>query len=255
MIKPKKHLGQHFLRDQNIAGKIAGSLEVPAQCRVYEIGPGTGILTAYLVERFPGRLGLFEIDREVIPILKERFPQLEESIVHADFLRVKAADYFTGTTALIGNLPYNISSQILFRVLENRSSVVQVVCMLQKEVAERIISPPGNKDYGILSVLLQSYYKAEYLFTVGELVFFPPPKVKSAVIRLSRNDREDTDEEYRMLLHIVKTSFNQRRKTLHNSLGRGMPQLELDANTAGKRAEELSVDDFKTLVQKALGRR
>ena len=251
MVRPKKHLGQHFLLDHNIARKIAGSLSVPASCRIVEIGPGTGILTAYLEEAFPKQLTLIEIDDESIPVLQERFPRLAPAIVHGDFLKLHVSDFLPYPSALVGNLPYNISSQILFRVLENRDAVVQVVCMLQKEVAERIISPPGNKDYGILSVLLQAYYQAEYLFTVGEKVFLPPPRVKSAVIRLNRNNRKLSLTEHETLLRIVKTAFNQRRKTLHNAL-KSMPELQLDENIRGKRAEQLSVEDYLDLMRKVV---
>ncbi len=249
LIRPKKHLGQHFLHDHNIAQKIASFVDVSSSCQVFEIGPGTGILTEYLAARFRGRLTLFEIDDEAIPVLQARFPWLGDSLVHADFLKVDAGKYFEGESAVAGNLPYNISSQIMFRILENRDTVIQVVCMVQKEVAQRIAAPHGNKEYGILSVLLQAFYDVEYLFTVGEKVFTPPPKVKSAVIRLKRNKRGDADFDHDMLRQIVKTAFNQRRKTLHNALGRMNPPVPLDPVMAGKRAEELSVEDYITLAK------
>lgn len=249
VIRPKKHLGQHFLHDHNIAQKIASFIDVPSSCQVFEIGPGTGILTEYLAARFRGRLTLFEIDDEAIPVLQARFPWLGDSLVHADFLKLDTGKYFIGESAIAGNLPYNISSQIMFRILENRDKVQQVVCMVQKEVAQRIASPHGSREYGILSVLLQAYYDVEYLFTVGEKVFTPPPKVKSAVIRMKRNNRDGADFDHDLFMQIVKTAFNQRRKTLHNALGRMNPTVPLDSVNAGKRAEALSVEDYITLAK------
>ncbi len=249
MVKPKKHLGQHFLNDHNIAKKIAYSLEDEGDEVVFEVGPGTGILTEYLQERFKGRLKLFEIDGESIPVLISRFPELSDSIIHGDFLKIQMHDYAPGRIIIAGNFPYNISSQILFSVLENRDRVSQVVCMLQKEVAQRIASGPGNKDYGILSVLLQAYYTTEYLFTVGEQVFFPPPKVKSGVIRLKRNSRTGEDFDASFFKAIVKTAFNQRRKTLNNSLKSILGDRKLEASLGMKRAENLTVEDYLKLTR------
>ena len=249
MVKPKKHLGQHFLNDHNIAKKIAYSLEDEGDEVVFEVGPGTGILTEYLQERFKGRLKLFEIDGESIPVLLSRFPELSDSIIHGDFLKIQMLDYAPARIIVAGNFPYNISSQILFRVLENRDRVSQVVCMLQKEVAQRIASGPGNKDYGILSVLLQTYYDIEYLFTVGEQVFFPPPKVKSGVIRMKRNSRKEDDFDSSLFKAIVKTAFNQRRKTLNNSLKSILGERKLDPILGIKRAENLSVEDYLKLTR------
>jgi len=249
VVKPKKYLGQHFLNDHNIARKIASSLEVEDDVVIFEVGPGTGILTQYLLERFTGRLKLFEIDAESIPVLLSRFPQLSDSIIHMDFLKVDLNEYAKGNIAIAGNFPYNISSQILFKVLENKDQVSQVVCMLQKEVAQRIASPPGSRDYGIMSVLLQTYYTTEYLFTVGEQVFFPPPKVKSGVIRLKRNSRTVEDFDPALFKSIVKTAFNQRRKTLNNSLKSILDGRKLEASIGMKRAENLSVEDYLTLAR------
>jgi 16S rRNA (adenine1518-N6/adenine1519-N6)-dimethyltransferase len=249
VVKPKKHLGQHFLNDHNIARKIAYSLDVEGDEVIFEVGPGTGILTQYLLERFTGRLKLFEIDSESIPVLLSRFPQLSDSIVHNDFLKIELNEYAPGKIAIVGNFPYNISSQILFKVLENRNHVTQVLCMLQKEVAQRIASPPGSKDYGILSVLLQAYYTTEYLFTVGEQVFYPPPKVKSGVIRLKRNSRNTEDFDPAFFTAIVKAAFNQRRKTLNNSLKSILEGKKLDKILGMKRAENLSVEDYLKLAR------
>jgi 16S rRNA (adenine1518-N6/adenine1519-N6)-dimethyltransferase len=249
VVKPKKHLGQHFLNDHNIARKIANSVDIEGDEVIFEVGPGTGILTQYLLERFKGRLKLFEIDAESIPVLLSRFPELSDSIVQADFLKIEMKDYAPDRIAIAGNFPYNISSQILFKVLENRNRVSQVVCMLQKEVAQRISSPPGNKDYGILSVLLQAYYTTEYLFTVGEQVFFPPPKVKSGVIRLRRNSRVTEDFDPVFFTAIVKTAFNQRRKTLNNSLKSILGEKKLETSLGMKRAENLSVEDYLSLAR------
>jgi 16S rRNA (adenine1518-N6/adenine1519-N6)-dimethyltransferase len=249
VVKPKKYLGQHFLNDHNIARKIASSLEVEDDAVIFEVGPGTGILTQYLLERFTGRLKLFEIDAESIPVLLSRFPQLSDSIIHQDFLKIDLNDYTKGNIAIAGNFPYNISSQILFKVLENKDQVSQVVCMLQKEVAQRIASPPGSRDYGIMSVLLQTYYTTEYLFTVGEQVFFPPPKVKSGVIRLKRNSRIIEDFDPVLFKSIVKTAFNQRRKTLNNSLKSILDGRKLNESIGMKRAENLSVEDYLILAR------
>ena len=248
MVRPKKHLGQHFLNDHNIAKNIAYSLEDEGDEIVFEVGPGTGILTEYLQERYNGRLKLFEIDGESIPVLNSRFPQLSDSIIHGDFLKIQMREYAKGRIIIAGNFPYNISSQILFKVLDNQDKVSQVVCMLQKEVAQRIASPPGSKDYGILSVLLQTYYSIEYLFTVSEQVFFPPPKVKSGVIRMKRNSRKAEDFDGSLFKAIVKTAFNQRRKTLNNSLKSILGDRKLEPVIGMKRAENLSVEDYLKLT-------
>ena len=190
-VRAKKHLGQHFLTDKNIAAKIAMSLQPAGRYReVLEIGPGMGVLTEFLLQRTDIDLTVVEVDSESVVYLNEHFPQLKGKIIEGDFLRLDMSPYFKEKFAIIGNFPYNISSQILFRVLELRNQIPEVAGMFQKEVAVRIAAGPGTKDYGILSVLLQAFYSIEYLFTVPETVFSPPPKVKSGVIRLNRNQRE-----------------------------------------------------------------
>jgi len=248
-IHPKKHLGQHFLKDDNIARKIVGSLQ-SSVFPVLEVGPGMGVLTRHLLELTDRSCFFIDTDRESIKYLNETFPEHTDKFIHADFLKFNTDILFRDKFCIIGNFPYNISSQILFKVLEHRQQVTQVVCMIQKEVAERLAAGPGSKTYGILSVLLQAYYRIEYLFTVNETVFFPPPKVKSAVIRLTRNDREKLDCDEALFFKVVKTAFNQRRKTLRNSLKTYYIDYERGEllHLAGKRAEELSVEDFVKLT-------
>lgn len=247
VVRAKKSLGQHFLMDQNIARKITDSL-LPLTTDVLEIGPGMGVLTRHLFEKEEFQVTAIDIDRESIEYLHKELPQFAERIVYGDFLKTDIDHYFQGSFSIIGNLPYNISSQIFFRVIEKRDQVKQVVSMIQKEVAERIASPHGNKSYGILSVFLQTYYDIEYLFTVGEKVFNPPPKVKSAVIRLIRNQRTDLGCDPKLFFNVVKTGFNQRRKTLRNSIKQIIP-LDFQSDYLALRPEQLSVDDFITLCR------
>ncbi len=251
-VKPKKHLGQHFLLDLSIAERIVealGSKDKPR--KVLEIGPGTGVLTDFLKNRADVQLYLLDIDTESIVFLKEKYGQEPIDIIEGDFLKHDLRPYFEDTYAIIGNFPYNISSQIFFRVLEDRQQVEEVVCMLQKEVARRIASPPGSKEYGILSVLLQAYYDIEYLFMVGPDVFDPPPKVDSAVIRLVRNDVKELSCNERLFKTIVKQGFNNRRKTLRNALkAMGFSDALKSEMILDKRAEQLSVEDFILLTQK-----
>lgn len=242
MVKAKKHLGQHFLIDKNIALKIVDSLP-DFNCNTLEIGPGTGVLTQFLIPRLNEKLTLIEIDEESIDFLKIEYPAVNERLILGDFLRYDLSK-FAPPFQIIGNFPYNISSQIFFKVLEFRNQIPSVVGMIQKEVAVRLSSPPGNKDYGILSVLLQTYYKIEYLFTVSEHVFSPPPKVKSAVIRLTRNNRESINCDEKLYFSVIKTSFGQRRKTLRNSLKSKFVDLRSDNEIFNKRPEQLSVDEF-----------
>ncbi|HLG02726.1 MAG TPA: 16S rRNA (adenine(1518)-N(6)/adenine(1519)-N(6))-dimethyltransferase RsmA [Bacteroidia bacterium] len=249
-VTPKKHLGQHFLHDENIARKIASSIKPAGKYKtVLEIGPGMGVLTKYLLENKEFETWVVEVDRESVAYLEAHYPQLKDQIISWDFLKLDLAARFHEPIGIIGNFPYNISSQILFRVLEFRSMVPEACGMFQKEVAERIASKPGNKTYGILSVLLQAWYDIEYLFTVSEHVFSPPPKVKSAVIRLRRNAVEKLDCDEQFFTEVVKTSFNQRRKTLRNALRifEIIPGHEQDALFT-KRAEQLSVADFVRLT-------
>ena len=246
-VKAKKSLGQHFLKDQNIARKITDSL-LPVTREVLEIGPGMGVLTRQLFEREDVSLLAIEVDKESVDYLKAAFPAHQQQIILGDFLKIDTRRLFPGSYSIIGNLPYNISSQIFFRLLEERDRVPQMVCMIQKEVAERIAAPPGNKIYGILSVLLQAFYDIEYLFTVNEQVFDPPPKVKSAVIRLVRNGRERLECDEKLFFRVVKMGFNQRRKTLRNALKSLLPE-GFDHKMMSLRPEQLGVDDFIALCQ------
>ncbi|MDF2431422.1 MAG: rRNA (adenine1518-N6/adenine1519-N6)-dimethyltransferase [Mucilaginibacter sp.] len=254
LVRAKKHLGQHFLTDKNIAAKIVESLKVEnAYKQVLEVGPGMGILSDFLLQKTEYEVSLIDIDTESYQYLQKKYPQLGKRLINADFLEMDFAAFFTGPIAIIGNFPYNISSQILFKVLDNRQQVVEVVGMFQKEVAERCTAKPGSKEYGILSVFLQAYYKVEYLFTVKAGVFNPPPKVLSAVIRLSRNGLKQLNCDEKLFWQVVKAGFNQRRKTLRNALSSLInkekmteePLLEL-------RAERLSVDDFVSLTNKII---
>lgn len=250
-VKPKKHLGQHFLKDKNIASKIVEQLSLHKGYRkVLEIGPGMGVLTDFLIKKDTYETYLIDIDTESIEYLKKHYPSLQERIIEGDFLRMNFSKIFGEEPfAIIGNFPYNISSQIFFRVLEVRNQVPEVVCMLQKEVAERLAEPPGSKVYGILSVLLQAFYDISYNFTVHEHVFNPPPKVKSAVITLKRNNRDKLDCNEKLFFTVVKQGFNNRRKTLRNSLKPvGLPEAMLQDAVLDKRAEQLSVDDFVALT-------
>ena len=243
-VRPKKNLGQHFLTDQNIARKIVDSLGPDVQ-DVLEIGPGMGVLTQYLLERPELNVHVVEIDKESVDYLKSHFTQLKH-IWSEDFLKADIASRFTDKFNVIGNFPYNISSQIFFRILEYRNRIPETVGMIQKEVAERIAAPHGSKVYGILSVLLQAFFDIEYLFTVSENVFNPPPKVKSAVVRLRRNQLSELPCSEQLFVQVVKAAFNQRRKMLRNSL-REICEM-LPAAYAEKRPEQLSVNDFILLT-------
>lgn len=244
-VRPKKRLGQHFLKDQNIARKIVDSLGTEVPC-VLEIGPGMGMLTRFLRQRSGTDLFVIEIDRESVHYLEKKFPELQGQIILGDFLKWDGQN-LPAVFNIIGNFPYNISSQIFFKILDWRNRVPEVVGMVQKEVAERLAAGPGKKSYGILSVLLQAWYEVDYLFTVTEQVFSPPPKVKSAVIRLRRNDRKFLPCDEQLFTEIVKTAFNQRRKMLRNSLNSLNPSLP--GHLAGLRPEQLSVSDFIVLTK------
>ncbi len=247
-VQAKKNLGQHFLKDKSIAEKITSSLSGEGYASVLEIGPGMGILTGFLLERNFDDFRVIEIDNESVHYLNEHFPEIK-SIIRGDFLSMDIDSYFPDKLAVIGNFPYNISTQILFKVLKHRDKVVEVAGMLQKEVAERICAGPGTKVYGIMSVLLQAYYKTEYLFTVSEHVFSPPPKVKSGVIRLTRNDVQKLDCDEALFLRVVKASFNQRRKTLRNSVKSAFKLSRDDFYNFGLRPEQLSVDQFVEMTR------
>lgn len=246
-VRAKKFLGQHFLTDEGIAKRIVDSLS-PEVSRLLEIGPGMGVLTKYLINRVDTDFHVIEIDRESVAYLHDHYPTLD--VVEGDFLKQDLSALFHDTYAIIGNFPYNISSQILFRVFDNRNQVSEVVGMFQKEVAERVAAGPGSKTYGILSVLLSAFYNIEYLFTVQEHVFNPPPKVKSAVIRLKRNDIAELECDERLFVQVVKAGFNQRRKTLRNALrSANLPVDTVPETILAKRAEQLSVDEFITLTK------
>ena len=280
LVRPKKALGQHFLTDLSVAQKIADALVVDSvggavpeagavpsgntdtAMPVLEIGPGMGVLSQYLLEREDIDLKMIEIDRESVDYLLTHFQKASGRVIEGDFLKMNLSYFFPGTFAVIGNFPYNISSQIFFRIIDHKDSIPQVVCMIQKEVAERIAEQPGSKTYGILSVLLQAWYDIEYLFTVGEGAFNPPPKVKSAVIRLRRNSRTELGCDEKLFKTIVKTGFNQRRKTLRNSLKpliadkaareAWTPEQSTDflSNPVFElRPERLSVEDFIALTK------
>jgi 16S rRNA (adenine1518-N6/adenine1519-N6)-dimethyltransferase len=244
-VRAKKSLGQHFLKDENIARKIVESL-LPITENVVEVGAGMGVLTKYLIADKRFKTTAVEIDRESVDYLKKKYPSLID-IIHEDFLDTDVSRF--GKFSIIGNFPYNISSQIFFKALEHRDSIPQVVCMIQKEVAERISSKEGNKVYGILSVLLQAFYKIEYLFTVNETVFAPPPKVKSAVVRFTRNTRKELDCDEKLFFRVVKTGFNQRRKTLRNSLKPILGDKKIDDPIMDKRPEQLNVEQFIGLTK------
>lgn len=249
-VRPKKFLGQHFLHDQNIARRIVEGLQLTGNDVVLEIGPGMGVLTRYLTEISGVTLHLIEIDRESIAYLRQHYPALEQRIIEGDFLEFNFDNLPEGRLKIIGNFPYNISSQIFFRILEERNRVDQVVCMLQKEVADRIAAPPGNKAYGILSVLLQAFYSVDALFKVSPGVFMPPPKVMSAVIRLRRNNVSKLDCDETLFVQVVKQGFNMRRKTLRNALKPlNLDEKFLPPGILDKRAEQLSVEMFIGLTK------
>lgn len=250
LVKPKKSLGQHFLKDLHIAARIAGTLDAYKQQPVLEIGPGMGVLTNFLLEAGHD-LTVVELDTESVDYLGRNFPALEGRILAEDFLKLDLGRLFTKPFCVIGNYPYNISSQIFFKVLDYKDLIPCCSGMLQKEVAERLAADPGSKTYGILSVLLQAWYDVEYLFTVSETVFDPPPKVKSGVIRATRNSRTDLGCDEKLFKTVVKTSFNQRRKTLRNSmkplLGKEFPEYALPI--FDRRPEQLSVEEFIYLTR------
>ncbi len=250
-VRPKKHLGQHFLKDLNISERITDALTGHGGYEsILEVGPGTGVLTQFLLKR-DENCWVIDVDKESIQYLEKNFKSLEGRIVEGDFLKYNFLEKAGSPLAVIGNFPYNISSQIFFRILDFKNDIPEVVCMIQKEVAERIAEKPGSKTYGILSVLLQAYYDIEYLFTVKPEVFNPPPKVNSGVIRLKRNTTESLDCDEKLFRTVVKAGFQMRRKTLRNALKpinlpeemKGDPVLDL-------RAETLSVDQFVELTNR-----
>jgi 16S rRNA (adenine1518-N6/adenine1519-N6)-dimethyltransferase len=247
-ITAKKWLGQHFLQDKSIAHKIVSALSKKPNT-IVEVGPGTGILTELLAKQKDLNLYLVEVDPGLVAHLKQAYPALRDRIIGADFLKLALTQLHSGPLALIGNFPYNISSQIFFKVLEHRQQVYEVVGMIQKEVAERLVAKSGSKVCGILSILLQAFYDLEYLFTVGPQVFSPAPKVQSAVIRLRRNDTLRLDVDEKLFFRVVKAGFQQRRKTLRNALKPLLPVTQQPSLLLEKRAEQLTVADFVTLTK------
>jgi 16S rRNA (adenine1518-N6/adenine1519-N6)-dimethyltransferase len=248
-VRAKKHLGQHFLKDENIARAIVDALkDKDPVTSVIEVGPGTGVLTQFLINEFTNFHAL-DVDTESVAYLQEKYPSEKKKIILADFLETDLVTIAGEKFNVIGNFPYNISSQIMFHVLENKNHVDIVVGMFQKEVAMRLAEGPGSKVYGILSVLLQAYYDIEYLFTVHENVFTPPPKVKSAVIRLTRNKTTHLECDEVLFKKVVKTSFNQRRKTIRNSIRTLFNNNEIRFPLLDKRPEQLSVQQFVELTR------
>ena len=251
-VKPKKFLGQHFLTDLSVASRIADTVDACPQLPVLEVGPGMGVLTQYLLKK--GReFKVVEIDFDSVPYLREHYPELGDNIIEGDFLQMDLQKVFEGRPfVLTGNYPYNISSQIFFKMVENKGLIPCCTGMIQKEVAERMAAEPGSKTYGVLSVLIQAWYDVEYLFTVHENVFNPPPKVKSAVIRLTRNQKEELGCDEKLFRRIVKTVFTMRRKMMRNGmkqiLGKDSPMLADPIFT--KRPEQLSVQDYIDLTNR-----
>jgi len=251
-VRPKKFLGQHFLKDQNIANNIVNSLSWDSDLGIIlEIGPGTGALTSFLSKRSFKKLILLEIDNESISWLRKNFISKNIEIVEGDILKVRLSDLASSEISIIGNFPYNISSQIFFKIIEQKEQVKEVVCMLQYEVGKRICADHGNKTYGILSVLIGAYYHTEILFNVPPEVFVPPPKVNSVVIRLIRKENISLNCDEKLFKTIVKQGFQNRRKTLRNALKPILLPSELTREEIfSRRAEQLSVDDFIYLTQK-----
>lgn len=261
-VRPKKFLGQHFLTDLSIASRIADTVDACPGLPVLEVGPGMGVMTQFLVRK-PRELKVVEIDDESVTYLRRNFPELEESIIEDDFLKMHLERTFGGRPfVLTGNYPYNISSQIFFRMLDYKELIPCCTGMIQKEVAERMAAGPGSKTYGILSVLVQAWYDVEYLFTVEPGVFNPPPKVRSAVIRLTRNSTSSLNCDEKLFRRLVKTTFNQRRKTLRNNIRPLLSQLTAERGAQPcfeqlladpimqKRPEQLSIEDFIALTRK-----
>lgn len=254
-VQPKKHLGQHFLKDESICARIADAIELEnAPKKVLEVGPGMGALTRFLLQNDHFETHVIELDTESVDYLLENYPELESRVYERDFLKTDLEDLMKEPFVLAGNFPYNISSQILFKVLEHKEFVPQIVGMFQKEVAERVAEPPGSKKYGIISVFIQAWYDVEYLFTVDEHVFIPPPKVKSGVIRLKRNNVRELDCDEGKFKQVVKTAFNQRRKTLRNSLkalvNQMNPEMDMSDDLFQRRPETLSVQEFIDITQR-----
>jgi len=249
-VRAKKHLGQHFLTDKNIAQKIVNSLRPEGKySQVLEVGPGMGILSDFLLQKAEFETFLIDLDAESVEYLHKQYPQLGNRLINGDFLELDFKTIFKGQFAIIGNFPYNISSQILFKILDNRALIPEMAGMFQKEVAERCTAKAGTKEYGILSVFVQAYYNVEYLFTVKAGVFNPPPKVLSAVIRLSRKENQTLNCDEKLFWKVVKAGFNQRRKTLRNAISSLLPKEKMtEEPMLDLRAERLTVEDFVYLT-------
>jgi len=246
-VRAKKNLGQHFLKDKKIAEEIVNSLTCQKPVHVLEIGPGMGILSEFLIKK-DYETSFVEIDDESVEYLQQNFPEMEGRILHQDFLKMDLQSIPAENIALIGNFPYNISSQILFKTYENRNKVKELVGMFQLEVAKRVISKPGNKVYGILSVLIQAFYHTSEVLTLEPEDFNPPPKVKSMVIRLERNDVTQLNCDEKLFHRVIKSTFNQRRKTIRNSLKSVMNIIDFESEYLGQRPEQLSVEEFINLT-------
>jgi 16S rRNA (adenine1518-N6/adenine1519-N6)-dimethyltransferase len=246
-LKPKKSLGQHFLNNLQKAEQIVAYLEGKNVGHILEIGPGMGVLSQFIISRFEN-CSFIEIDNEAVDFLSKKFAGISEKIIHNDFLKVDLDGLFKSKIAIIGNFPYNISSQILFKVLENKDKVVEIVGMFQKEVADRVTSKPGNRVYGILSVFIQAYYNTENLMVLGPEFFSPPPKINSAVIRLTRNSTLKLDCDEQLFFKVVKLTFNQRRKMMRNSLKAFGPMEGFESDYLTKRPEQLGVLEFVHLT-------
>lgn len=249
-VRAKKHLGQHFLNDKNAAQRIVEALDPSLGfTQVLEVGPGMGVLSDFLLQKTEYETSLIDIDEESIEFLTDKYSELGDRLIHGDFLTLDFSKHFGDKMAIIGNFPYNISSQILFKILDERQRVVQMAGMFQKEVAERCVAKPGSKEYGILSVFLQAYYKVEYLFTVKAGAFNPPPKVLSGVMRMTRNQVQELDCDEQLFWKVVKAGFNQRRKTLRNALSAVIVKDKMSNNPLYElRAERLTVADFVQLT-------
>ncbi len=247
-VKAKKKFGQHFLNDVGVAERIVNSLQAEKVDHVIELGPGMGVLTNFILQK-PYKCSFIEIDNEAIDYLEQKFPEIKGKIIDSDFLKVDLDANFKGNLAIIGNFPYNISSQILFRMLDHKDRVLELVGMFQKEVADRVVAGPGSKVYGIISVFIQAYYSAEYLFTLGPEKFNPPPKVNSAVIRLSRNNVAKLECDEKLFIRVVKQTFNQRRKMIRNTIKSFGIGETFKSEFLTKRPEQLSVEDFVKLTR------
>jgi len=246
-IKAKKNFGQHFLNDQNVAMEIVEALQAEGVDHVIELGPGMGVLSQFILKK-DYKSSFVEIDNEAVDYLSEKFPEIEGRIIHKDFLRLNIDENFSGKLALIGNFPYNISSQILFKVLDHKERVLELVGMFQKEVAERVVAPPGNKIYGIISVFIQAYYNTEIVKVLGPEYFSPPPKVDSMVIRLTRNNVTQLECNEVLFAKVVKQTFNQRRKMIRNTLKSFDLVDDFESEFLTKRPEQLGVADFVKLT-------